>query len=550
MTISNPITVPNAVGTYYYGACVDPVTNESDPSNNCSSALRVVVSTPPDPELVVTNMMASKTIVAPSNTITLTATVWNTGGPSTATTLRWYRSTDSTITTADTPVGTSAINNLAAGATLTISNPIPVTNAVGTYYYGACVDPVAEESDPSNNCSSAVRVVVSIPELMVTNMGASSALVAPSAMLTLTATVWNTGGVSPTTTLRWYRSTNGAIDTNDTLVASNAVGILTAGATVPISNTITVTSTTNTYYYYACVDPVAGESDPSNNCSSTVTVVVSSPSAGARLEAFDFNNLSNAGNNTPNDFWSDGTTMWVVDTRDDKIYAYKMSDRTPDPSKDFTLAAGNFNSRGIWSDGTTIWVSDDGDDKIYAYNLASRVHIPAKDLTLAAENDSSQGIWSDGTTLWVMNAGIGTGNKLYAYGLASKTHIPAKDLTLTAGNFNPRGIWSDGTTLWVADSTSGTSPKLFAYKLSDRTRDSDKDLTLTTEHTFPRGLWSDGNTMWVADIGIDKIYAYDARGLVNQSTLATVRAGLDQIARFSRPHRPHPERQHEHRSYL
>ena len=59
-------------------------------------------------------------------------------------------------------------------------------------------------------------------------MGVSSALVAPSAMLTLTATIRNTGGVSPTTTLRWYRSTNGTIDINDTLVATNVVGILAA----------------------------------------------------------------------------------------------------------------------------------------------------------------------------------------------------------------------------------------------------------------------------------------------------------------------------------
>ena len=183
------------------------------------------------PELIVTNMMASRTNVAPSETITLMATVRNVGDRSSSdTTLRWYRSTDSTITTADTPIGTNAVSILAAGATATISNTITVPSTTNTYYYGACVDPVTDENDPSDNCSSAVAVVVSIPDLVVTNMMASSALVAPSGMLTLTATVWNTGGVSPTTTLRWYRSTNGDIDTNDTLVASNVVSPPAAGA--------------------------------------------------------------------------------------------------------------------------------------------------------------------------------------------------------------------------------------------------------------------------------------------------------------------------------
>ena len=35
--------------------------------------------------------------------------------------------------------------------------------AAGTYYYGACVDAVAGESDTANNCSTAVRVDVLEP---------------------------------------------------------------------------------------------------------------------------------------------------------------------------------------------------------------------------------------------------------------------------------------------------------------------------------------------------------------------------------------------------
>ena len=37
----------------------------------------------------------------------------------------------------------------------------------------------------------------------------------------------------------------------------------------------------------------------------------------------DFNTLT-AANQEPRGLWSDGTTMWVVDSKDEKIYAYNM----------------------------------------------------------------------------------------------------------------------------------------------------------------------------------------------------------------------------------
>jgi hypothetical protein len=40
------LSAPSASGTYYYGACVDAVSGESNTGNNCSSAVRVTVSAP------------------------------------------------------------------------------------------------------------------------------------------------------------------------------------------------------------------------------------------------------------------------------------------------------------------------------------------------------------------------------------------------------------------------------------------------------------------------------------------------------------------------
>ncbi len=70
---------------------------------------------------------------------------------------------------------------------------------------------------------------------------------------------------------------------------------------------------------------------------------------GSRQASKDFNTLDAAGNDDPGGIWSDGTTMWVVDTEDDKVYAYKMSDQSRDPSRDFLLDGEAENVRAMWA---------------------------------------------------------------------------------------------------------------------------------------------------------------------------------------------------------
>ena len=40
--------VPTAPGTYYYGACVNAVSGESNTRNNCSTGAAITVVEPPD----------------------------------------------------------------------------------------------------------------------------------------------------------------------------------------------------------------------------------------------------------------------------------------------------------------------------------------------------------------------------------------------------------------------------------------------------------------------------------------------------------------------
>ena len=78
-----------------------------------------------------------------------------------------------------------------------------------------------------------------------------------------------------------------------------------------------------------------------------------------------------SGNETARAIWSDGTTMWVADHSDDKIYAYSLdtSARIADRDIDALGTAGNTSPKGIWSNGSIMWVADNGTRRMYAYDM-------------------------------------------------------------------------------------------------------------------------------------------------------------------------------------
>ena len=193
-------------------------------TGTASNVDNAATGTAPAPDLVVGTPTVDASAPAAGARFTLNATVRNQGsGPSAFTTLRYYQSTDSTITTGDTEVGTDSVFRLDASESGAESVGLTAPSTPGTYYYGACVDPVTGESDTTNNCSAAVTVTV----------GASAT--APGAPTGLTATAdgqteidlsWNApsdDGGSPITAydLRHIRSdgTNKG-DANWTLVES------------------------------------------------------------------------------------------------------------------------------------------------------------------------------------------------------------------------------------------------------------------------------------------------------------------------------------------
>ena len=299
------LTAPATAGTYYYGACVNAVTDESDTMDNCSASVKVDVKEPKFPDLRIVGVVTFTPLdgVSPGTRIGFSASVRNYGDAnSDATTLRYYRSTDATTSVSDTEVGTDEVSALVPSSRVVEGIDLTAPSPAGTYYYGACVDAVTGESDTTNNCSGSVPVVVSEPEpdLVVGSPTVSDSSPASGASFTLSATVRNAGGsTSSSTTLRYYRSTDAMITTSDTQVGTDFVGALAASGTSAESISLTVPSTAGTYYYGACVDAVTGESDTTNNCSGSVQVTASAAPLGPDLTMYSILAFTNPSGTPP-----------------------------------------------------------------------------------------------------------------------------------------------------------------------------------------------------------------------------------------------------------
>ena len=297
------LIAPPTAGTYTYWACVDQLDGESDPSNegrDSSNCAAIDIEVAGGPDLAVQSAEVSETDLLLGEAFTFSATVVNLGdGQSAATTLRYFRSTNAVVSDEDVLVGTDRVEELVAGNTSPrspnaasrqeIQLNAPPTS--GTYYYYACVQEVTSELVTGNNCMATedfVEVRVrGAPDLQVASPSVSSDVLGLGEAFTLSVTVFNAGEIASTaTTLRYYRSADAIISSEDEEVGTDPVRPLNPGNTDPRNEfaesreeiDLNAPGSRGTYYYGACVVAVGAETDTDNNCSSAVSVdVIASP---------------------------------------------------------------------------------------------------------------------------------------------------------------------------------------------------------------------------------------------------------------------------------
>ena len=113
------------------------------------------------PDLVVEAPQLTNSYLPPGESFTVSTTVRNQGdAPSTATTLRVYASTDTTITTSDAEMGTANVGPLNPEEAVKIDITLNAPTIPGIYHGGACVDPVDNEKNTDNNCSPHTTLIV------------------------------------------------------------------------------------------------------------------------------------------------------------------------------------------------------------------------------------------------------------------------------------------------------------------------------------------------------------------------------------------------------
>ena len=82
--------------------------------------------------------------------------------------------------------------------------------------------------------------------------------------------------------------------------------------------------------------------------------------------------------------WSNGAgTIWVAHRSTDgsgRATAFNTGDGALDTDRTFDLSALNSNPAGMWSDGRTMWVLDTGADKVFAYDLDAGRSLPHRDV--------------------------------------------------------------------------------------------------------------------------------------------------------------------------
>ena len=174
---------------------------------------------PSSPDLVVESPSVSDSTVTPGQSFTLRAAVRNQGtGAAAAATLRFYRSTNRTISMQDTLIDSDAVSSLAASGASAASLSVTAPSSEGVYYYGACVATVTGESNTRNNCSRSRLVTVwdrSRVEKLLEEVGAQN----PDEYAALAALSWIRDGVSASESYAVSTLTKAALRTEEVFSA-------------------------------------------------------------------------------------------------------------------------------------------------------------------------------------------------------------------------------------------------------------------------------------------------------------------------------------------
>ena len=307
-----PIPTGMNPGYYYLGLIADNRggVNELDETNNIvSSSSRINIEEPAD--LVPDNPSGPSSAQA-GQQVSISWRIDN-AGDDTSGWFYWemYLSTDSTITTSDTKLGSTQQASSISGGSYrsgTYSTTLPNNLAQGTYYFGIIVDSTdrVSEGDETNNVEEGNSIYIAVPDydLEATSISVDSGYrqVCENSDIYITLSVTNLGtdNAGP----HYYEAIVSTGNSVSAIYTGTSLGYASGTANVPsythssIQATLPATITPGTYYVGLYVDygDYISESDENNNIvvtnSAQLTVIdcgpdleptsISGPSTGVR----------------------------------------------------------------------------------------------------------------------------------------------------------------------------------------------------------------------------------------------------------------------------
>lgn len=226
-----------ATGSYYLGAWVDrsDLINDEIENNNSLRGGTVYIGNRAD---LTVSVLSAPTSAAPNTAFTTQLRVCNIGSASASmTSVNVRRSTDATINSSDSSIGSASVGTVGSGACQTV-NVSASSAAVNEQYLGATVSTLSTEVSTTNNSALAgVFAVGNKPDLVVENL--THAVVGSS--LQTNVTVCNRGRANAAASIASvHLSVDAALDASDTQLGTIAIQALNVNACVTTSQSHTL----------------------------------------------------------------------------------------------------------------------------------------------------------------------------------------------------------------------------------------------------------------------------------------------------------------------
>jgi len=252
-----------------------------------SSQRNVTVTVKGRPDLALSALSTTTTLVGLGKTLSASSSVTNSGASAAGASVTYFSLSPDTTFGGIDDVSFSAvrsISSLAAGSTNSGSTTltVPATTPLGVYYLCGWADgasAVPESNETNNGRCTAGTIRVSAPDLRVTAVSPSSSTVTRGAQLRVANTVANGGPVaSPAFVVSFALSTDAVWSAGDLAFSTTrSVKSLGAASTSSATTTLTVPSSTPPGFYYVCALADSGgavrESEEGNNATCSTSQV-------------------------------------------------------------------------------------------------------------------------------------------------------------------------------------------------------------------------------------------------------------------------------------